>query len=378
MGEQLAAEGSTADRAAIEVRLYAEDPSNGFLPAIGTIHALALPDDDAIRWDLGVQAGSEVTIDFDPMIGKVTASGPDRTEAARRLATALEQLHLGGIVTNREFLVSVLRSPEFLAGDTTTDFIERVAPSTALDLCENGVETAMLVGALWLRGRNHSTDGWWGALPIGFRNGRLPPTVVTLTASAPFFAPAGLDSDAADEARVRTVAYRSNRDGSIAIGSGAGHLVAEHAEGIELDGTARIVDWTSTSIEVELGRVRQRHLVTARTAVNGPPGEIDRLWVQMPMGTVELVVTPKFVMPGAAAVGGGFTAPMPGKVLEVRVAAGDTVTKGQTLLVLEAMKMEQHMTAPDAGVVAEVFVSAGQQVAKDEVLLRMEEDDEGE
>lgn len=347
-----------AQRAAIEVRLYAEDPSNGFLPAIGSIDAFALPDDDSIRWDIGIEQGSAVTINFDPMLGKVIASGPSRTEAALRLATALQRLHLGGVVTNRDFLVSVLRSPEFLAGDTTTDFIERVAPSPALDLCDNGVESAMIVGALWLRGRNRASDPHWGNLPAGFRTGRMPPTSVVLTASEPFF-------DGGELGATRTVAYQPRRDGSVEIGVAAGHLAYEDVLTIERTETAQTIDWSAEGIEVQIGRVRQHHRVTASG---------DRLWVQMPAGTVELVVTPKFVVPGNDGPTGGFIASMPGVVLEVRAEAGATVAKGDTLIVLEAMKMEHHMTAPSDGTVAEVLVAAGDQVVKDAVLLTMQEE----
>lgn len=364
MGDALTPAASTAGRAAIEVRLYAEDPASDFLPAIGTLDAFQIPDDGSARWDVGVEAGSEVTIDFDPMIGKVIASGPDRAEAARRLATALERLHLGGVVTNRDFLVAVLRSPEFLAGDTTTDFIERVQPATGIALDQRGLRTAMFVAALWLQGRNRSRDPWWGALPVGFRNGRLPPTTVTFTAS-------GNEAEAATQ----TVAYEARRGGGVALGSGVGTLVNEDVEGIELETDARVLAWSSDAVEVQISGVRRRHLVTARPDTSGPADGIDRLWVQMPTGTVELAVTPKFEIPGAADLAGGFSAPMPGKVLEVRVAAGDTVTKGQTLVVLEAMKMEHHMDAPEDGTVGDVFVAAGQQVAKDEILLTMADDE---
>ncbi|MEM7287781.1 MAG: biotin carboxylase N-terminal domain-containing protein [Actinomycetota bacterium] len=363
MGEALTPGASAATHAAIEVRLYAEDPANDFLPAIGTVEAFTMPDDGSARWDVGVEAGSEVTIDFDPMIGKVIAKGPDRPEAARRLATALERLHLGGVVTNRDFLVAVLRSAEFLAGDTTTDFIDRVRPATGIDLGEDGLETAMFVGALWLQGRNRSRDPWWASLPVGFRNGRLPPTTATFTAS-------GLPEDSA----TRTVAYEARRGGGVALGSGADALRNEEIEAIALDTDARVLAWAPDAIEVQIGGVRQRHLVTARADAAGPADGIDRLWIQMPTGTVELTVAPKFVIPGAAELAGGFSAPMPGKVLEVRVAAGDAVARGQTLVVLEAMKMEQHMTAAEDGVVGEVLVVAGQQVAKDEVLLTMADD----
>ncbi len=358
-----AAPSQSAQRAAIEVRLYAEDPSNSFLPAIGSLDAFAIPDDDAVRWDVGVERGSAVTIDFDPMLGKVIASGPSRTEAALRLATALQRLHLGGVVTNRDFLVNVLRSPEFLAGDTTTDFIERVQPSPSLDLSDSGVDSAMIVGALWLRGRHRSADPHWGNLPAGFRTGRMPPTSVTLTASAPFF-------DGGELGATRTVAYQPLRRGSrgndsVEIGVAPGHLVHEDVLGIERSEIATTVQWTPDSIEAVIGSVRQQHRVTAVE---------DRLWVQMPTGTVELVITPKFMVPGNDGPSGGFIASMPGVVLEVRAEVGAAVTKGDTLIVLEAMKMEHHMTAPSDGIVAEVLVSTGDQVAKDAVLLTMQEE----
>ncbi|MEM9038194.1 MAG: biotin carboxylase N-terminal domain-containing protein [Actinomycetota bacterium] len=354
MGHPATTTAAASDHA-IEVRLYAEDPANDFLPAIGTLDAFAIPDDDGVRWDMAVTEGNEVTIDFDPMIGKIIAKGPDRPEAARRLATALERLHLGGVVTNRDFLAAVLRDETYLAGDTTTDYIERVQPRTTIDLRDDGLAAAVQVAALWLQGRNRAGDAMWGALPAGFRNGRLPPTTVTL----------------AHGDRVRTVAYRSNRDGSVALGVGDGHLTGQEIEALELGAAATVLDWSERHVEVQLGRVRQRHAITARLAGAGPAGDLDRLWVQMPMGTVELAVSPTFVIPGSDGSAGGFTAPMPGKVLEVRAAPGDAVTKGQTLIVLEAMKMEQPMTAPEDGVVEAVHVTAGQQVAKDEVLLTM-------
>lgn len=369
---------SMARAAAIEVRLYAEDPAADFLPATGVIDALAIPDESVapgVRWDMGVVAGDEITIDFDPMIGKVTAVGSDRAEAARRLAAALEMLHLGGVVTNRAFLVSVLRSPEFLAGDTTTDFIARVGPRTSLNLCPDGLETATLVAAMWLRGLNRSRDQVWNALPAGFRIGRLPPTTVTLSAPGPYFEPPGeLDGSAETSARTRTVAYRSERDGSVALGSGAGALVNEAIEGIELDRRARVLDWSPSEVGVELDGVRFSAAVSARPAGSGPAGGIDRLWVQMPAGTVELVVAPKFVLPGAEQGSGGLVAPMPGKVLEVRVSPGDAISKGQTLVLLEAMKMEHHIDAPADGVVAKVLVTVGEQVAKDQPLLALADD----
>lgn len=334
---------------AIEVRLYAEDPTRDFLPATGTITAFAPPEDDRVRWDVGIQAGSEVTVDFDPMLGKVIASGPSRLIAAGALSRALADLHLGGVVTNRDFLVNVLRSDAYLAGDTTTDFIERIDPPRSAPLDETAARTAAIVTAMWLRGRNRADDRHWGQFPAGWRNGRLPATELRLQVG---------DGQ-------HLVEYQSNRDGTVDV-------TVEEIEGSDGDRvgarsqTARIHRWTSGSIDLEIDGLRSSHQVTS----NG-----DEIAVQLSETTVHVGVVPKFTVPGSGGPSGGFMAPMPGVVLEVRVEPGASVAQGDTLVVLEAMKMEHHMTAPEAGTVSEVFVTAGQQVTKDEVLLTMQEDD---
>ncbi|MBW2387266.1 MAG: ATP-grasp domain-containing protein, partial [Deltaproteobacteria bacterium] len=125
---------------AIEARLYAEDPAAGFLPAIGTLAAFEPAKDPEVRWDSGVERGSVIGTDFDPMLAKVIAYAPTRSEAAGRLALALERTHLGGVTTNRDFLVATLRTEAFLAGDTTTDFIDRIDPARTLELDEQDLE----------------------------------------------------------------------------------------------------------------------------------------------------------------------------------------------------------------------------------------------
>ena len=317
---------------AIEVRLYAEDPASGFLPAIGTVAAFEPSAEPAVRWESGVEAGSVVGVDYDPMLAKVVAHGPTRAEAAGRLALALERLHLGGITTNRDFLAATLRHPAFLAGDTTTDFIERHDPPRRLELDENGLRSVASVAALWLQGINRASAPVLADLPSGWRNARLPAQEVTLVH--------GQD-------RV-TVAYQSRRDGSFAVG----------------DATAVVHEWSADGIDVEVDGRRSRHRISR-------VGE--RLFVQTPRGTVELDVVPRFVAPGTAEPTGGFVAAMPGVVLDVRCAPGDVVIAGQTLVVLEAMKMEHRMNAPADGIVAEVRVVPGQHVELGAVLVVFEE-----
>jgi propionyl-CoA carboxylase alpha chain len=322
--------------AAIEARLYAENPANDFLPATGRLDAYVIPETPAVRWDTGVDEGSEVGTDFDPMLAKVIAFGATRSEAAGRLALALERLHLGGVVTNRDFLVATLRSEPFLAGDTTTDFIDRVAPARVLDPSEADLERAARVGALWIQGAHRRDAQVLTTTPSGWRNGRTPDEFSKLALGD----------------REVEVRYRRQRDGAFRFADGT---------------AARIFDWGERHIDVEVDGRRHVALVTRAD---------DRLIVQTPRGDLEFDIVPRFVIPGSEGPAGGLVAPMPGKVIEVRVSVGDRVTAGQTLVLLEAMKMEHPMTAHEDGVVREALVQTGDQIEKGTVLLIVDSDDE--
>ncbi|MFP6654460.1 MAG: biotin carboxylase N-terminal domain-containing protein [Myxococcota bacterium] len=323
---------------AIEARLYAENPANDFLPATGRLDAFAVAERPTVRWDSGVEQGTTVGTDFDPMLAKVIAHAATRAEAAGRLALALERLHLGGIVTNRDFLVATLRTKEFLAGDTTTDFIERVKPSRSLSLSDDELERIARIGALWIQAANRSEARVLASSPSGWRNARMP------------FERVGL----AFGDRELLVRYRACRDGSFEFEDGT---------------RARIYAWTQDSIDLEIGRHRQSSRIT-RTG--------DRLIVQCPTSDVEFSLVPRFVVPGDETASGGVVAPMPGKVIEIRVAVGDSVTVGQTLILLEAMKMEHPMRAAVDGVVSEIKISAGDQVENEALLLIIEPTQEDE
>jgi propionyl-CoA carboxylase alpha chain len=324
--------------AAVEARLYAEDPANDFLPAIGTLSAFEPAASPAVRWDSGVAAGSVIGTDFDPMLAKVIAYAPTRAEAAGRLALALERTHLGGVTTNRDFLVATLRTPEFLAGDTTTDFIGRVGPARSLALAAGELERLATVAALWLQGENRAAAQVLENAPSGWINGRMPEQWVVLRHGE-------------DELRV---SYQRLRDGRFRLG----------------DGThARIHAWSAGGIDVEVDGRRSRAAITR-------VGE--RLHVHGPHGDVDFDLQPRFEIPGAEEASGGFVARMPGKVIDLRVSVGDAVTAGQTLLVLEAMKMEHPMTASEDGVVREVRVALGEQVEGGTLLLVVEPAEAGD
>jgi propionyl-CoA carboxylase alpha chain len=321
---------------AIEARLYAEDPSNGFLPTGGRLLDWQIPRAVDVRVDSGVDPGTEIALGFDPMIAKLITHAPTRREAALRLALALEQLVAPGVVTNRDFLVNVLRHPAFLAQDTTTDFIERHRPVRRREPEDQARREAALAAALAAQVARRSAARVLTTLPSGWRNNASGFQEVHYRFGS----------------REVQVGYRRQRDGAFDC---------------LLDGApvrARIVGAALPSLDLEIDGRRRAFRVTA-----GPAGA---LFVQDGAGELSFHERPRFPEPETTEVAGGYAAPMPGRVLEVAVAAGDRVAKGQRLLTLEAMKMELPLSAAMEGVVAEVRVSVGQQVDAGQVLVVLE------
>ena len=317
---------------AIEARLYAEDPSNDFLPATGTLAAFVPAESPEVRWDSGVVQGSVVGTDFDPMLAKVISYASSRQQAALQLALALERTHIGGVVTNRDFLVNTLRSDAFLEGDTTTDFIDRVKPARACVPTDDDLTRLARAAALWVQGTNRRNARIWQEAPSGWRNARLPDQQLVLHCGD----------------RTETVLYRHLRDGRYAFPDGS---------------TARIHHESTTGLDIEIAGRRMQARITR---------EGSQIHVHGPGGNVTFSEEPRFKLPGLEEEVGGFIARMPGKVIEVRVAVGDTVNPGDTVVVLEAMKMENPVRATEEGVVTEVRIAEGDQVEAGAVLLVVE------
>ena len=319
---------------AIEVRLCAEDPAAGFLPAVGTLFAFEPASQPHVRWESGVRRGSVVTVSFDPLLAKVIAHAPNRTEAASTLARALESLHVGGVTTNRDFLAATLRSEAFLAGETTTDFIERFDPPRSLAISEEELRFAAVAGALWLQGLRRENASVQPRVPSGWRNARLPSQHTSL-----------LHGHQSIDIR-----YRWQRNGSFDLGDGSG---------------ARVHQWSERDIDLEVDGQRAR----CRVTYDG-----DHLYVQVTKGTADFRLVPRFDVRRGEATPGGLHAPMPGVILDIRVGVGQRVELGQTLVIMEAMKMEHVISAPRTGTVREVLVSAGQQVDNGTELLALDDE----
>ena len=323
---------------AIEARLYAEDPANDFLPTGGRVRAWE-PAAGA-RFDSGIEAGSDVSIEFDPMIAKVIVHAPTRREAAGRLARVLEKTRLQGVTNNRDFLVATLRDPAFLSGDTTTDFIERVAPKRTRDLDASELRDAAIAAALHGQSLRRGAAKVLQGIGTGWRNSMMPPQTTAFTCG---------------EAEL-TVHYQARRDGTFKV------QVEDQALAVAVfaNGAANI------DLEIDGRRVQ--------AAVAGLG---DGVWLAHgPFGDVELTEQPRFPSAGRADVSGGLKAPMPGNVTAVHVAEGDAVAAGDLLLVLEAMKMEHRITAPGDGTVRQVLVGAGDQVDNGALLIVLAADEE--
>ncbi|MEV6803246.1 MULTISPECIES: biotin carboxylase N-terminal domain-containing protein [unclassified Streptomyces] len=318
-GERLgfAQSGVTLTGHAVEARICAETVSvkegaRGFLPSGGTVLLLDEPRGEGVRTDSGLSRGTEVGSLYDPMLSKVIAYGPDRETALRRLRAALAETVTLGVPTNAGFLRRLLAHPAVVAGELDTGLVERVMDDLVpTDVPEEVYEAAAAVRLEALRPRG---DGWTDpfSVPSGWRLGGTPkPPAFHLRAGEPVtYTPRGTHTVTGDRVDVTL--------------DGVRHTFRRAGDWLGRDGDA----W----------HVRDHDPVAASLG-------------------------------GAVHAGAdSLTAPMPGTVTVVKAAVGEEVTAGQTLLVLEAMKMEHVISAPHAGTVAELDVTPGATVAMDQVL----------
>ncbi|GAA4373565.1 biotin carboxylase N-terminal domain-containing protein [Nocardioides caricicola] len=306
---------------AIEVRLYAEDPANDYQPQSGTLTTFEIPVENGIRVDAGFETGSTVSTHYDAMLAKVIAHAPTREAAARKLASVLSRAKIHGLVTNRDLLVQVLRDPAFLRGEVSTDFLGRDAegaPQRTLD-----ITTPAVAAAIALAEQAKAARTVQRGIPVAWRN------VVSQPQRTVF-----------EEATVEWHGAYSV-DGHTVVAAGP------------------------DSVTLETDGVRTTYTV----AVHGLAVDVDSA-----RGHVRLTRVPRFVDPAEQVASGSLLAPMPGTVVSVAVEAGQTVSAGQPVVVLEAMKMQHTVKAPTDGVVTQIDVKAGAQVAAGEVLAVVEEE----
>ena len=315
---------------AIEVRLYAEDPAQDFLPQAGRIAQWQPPDGTGIRVDAGIVSGQEVSPYYDPMLAKVIAHGATRAEALEQLIGALKDLALFGPASNRDFLLRVLNHPEFAGGKATTGFIADHLPGD-LTAPFGSAEVALAAALIY---RNDQA--------VAARASGVAPELL------------GWSAQGALHARMKIAAGEAIHD--LRLSETGGTLTVAGGE------WSHQVTGLDSALRVDGARADLRH-----TYLEG-----DRLFLATGARIFEVTRIRAGVSAAAGEASGQITAPMHGALLEVCVAAGDSVTPGSRLAVLEAMKMQHEILAAAAGVVAEVPVAAGTQVKAGDLLVSID------
>ena len=328
------------DGHAIEARLYAENPEKNFLPSPGPVIAWEPSTIGRARFDSGVETGSIITTEFDPMIAKVTVHAPTRREAAARLARVLETTRIQGLTTNRDFLVNTLRTDEYISGDTTTDFIERVNPDRVIPKDQEALQSAAIAIAIESQAKRRANAKINKRIRGGWRNSTMPDEELTLEAYG-------------EEIKLR---YKSNRDNSFNFSfEETSHVVT-------------VIDSGYGSVEIDIDGQRSQYTLD----------KIGEEWlVHSTFCDFEFKELPRYPISSSDDFGGGLVAPMPGAILSIDIKPGDTVKKGDVLVILEAMKMEHRITAPRDGIVGSVQTEVGEQVENEQLLVTLEEE-EGE
>ncbi|MFP3397306.1 acetyl-CoA carboxylase biotin carboxylase subunit [Brevibacterium sp. H602] len=316
----------------IEARIYAEDPSRGFLPTGGRALDVVFPQGEGIRVDAGLEAGQTIASDYDPMIAKLIVRADDRAQAIARLDSALAASAVPGIVTNIDFLRTLMSLPEVVAGDLDTSLIDNLSEEQ-LAHPAGELHAQLAAAAVTV------TGGAAGTTLTG------PVTAAELSANRPtasvWAGPSAWRTSRPDFRPTVTLAG-GGQSREVDVRAGAVDVDADGLWHVTLDGiqhTARIFSdardrsiWVSTDSGI--------HVFTRPLADSS-------------------------LTPGLE--GAEVLAPMPGSVVDIKVETGDSVEQGDAIVVVEAMKMEHVLTAPAAGIVNVVAV-AGAQVALDEVL----------
>jgi 3-methylcrotonyl-CoA carboxylase alpha subunit len=322
---------------AIEVRLYAEDPARDFVPSVGALKHLALPEGEGIRVDAGVRTGDSIPIHYDPMVAKIIAHGTDREEARRRLLRAVMHTEVAGVRTNLPLLRAILANPSFAAADLDTGFIARHADAL-LAPAPAAPRAALAAAVLRLLRDEPVADPADPHSPWGLAN-----------------------------------AWRLNGEGwqdfSVADGE-ATHVVRAHlGAGVMLDlpgGAARLdgTRWDGDALSFRLDGTAHRARVlregeTLAVILDGATHDLRHHDPRAPSGAAD-------------SAGGRVVAPMPGRVLQILAAPGDVVARGAVLLVIEAMKVQMRITAPAEGTVTAIRCAVGDLVEDGAELVTLE------
>jgi 3-methylcrotonyl-CoA carboxylase alpha subunit len=323
---------------ALEARVCAEDPEQGFLPSSGELALMEWPRGEGVRVDAGFDSADRVPDCYDSLLGKVIAWAPQREEACARLAAALDQTLCAGVRSNERYLARVLRAPQFLDAAHSIAFLEQAAAQLVAPAAD---EALVVLAALVM-----SATASGGAAPLSpweLRDGFTP----NLPASIP------LTLSAQERSRRVELTFERGRPVGASLDAGTALALAEVRVGRQ-EVVARL---NERSLKARYLRLADR----------------VHLWAQAAHLEVRLD-DPRERQFTSSAAQGGLTTPLPGVVVSVPVALGQGVEAGAVLMVIEAMKMEHAITAPYAGVVSAIHFAPGERVPEGSELLELKRD----
>ncbi len=322
---------------AIEARLYAEDPEHDYLPCAGTLHRFRIPASAGIRVDSTIEDTAVISPYYDPLLAKVIAYAPTRTEAVSRLSRALSRAHIHGVRTNRDLLVRILEHPDFLQGQIDTHFLERHGLAAPL-LSSQDVQVERFhaaAAALASQAARRREAKVLRNAPSGWRN---------------------------NPSQFQQARFQS-RVGEIGIEySFQGDGLKLRIDGEEQPDASCHTD-EPDQIRLAIVGVQRNYLVHRCG---------DTFYVDSALGASALLEVSRFPIPKEQIAAGSLVAPLPGVVNEVRVKQGDAVSAGEVLLVIESMKVFHWISAPMSGHITDVCVAKGQHVNTGAVLAVIE------
>lgn len=314
---------------AIEARLYAEDPTNNFLPSTGTLHVWQPPRAiEGIRVDSSVEEGTEIGVFYDPLLAKVVAHGPDRGTAARKLFSALSDFGAQGLITNREFLVEVLENEDFRAGRAHTGW--QLPPRVKSPLAQQHDSICAAVVAAYIVHREHAQRQILPSIPLRFRNNTYPGPAIKFEIGGQAHEATG--SDSCGNFSLQVLKVTEDRVDALVEGVRRSFMLRQHGG-----------DYYVRSHQIQR--------------------KVTRL--------------PRYPRHTGAGSHESANSPMPGQVLRIMVSEGQKVQPGEPLVALEAMKMEQTIKATMSGVVKSILVKPGEMVAPGQMLVEIQSLEDG-
>ncbi len=325
-GKPLTGDVSEPQGHAIEVRIYAEDPANDYTPQTGVIRRFDVPNEPGVRVDSAIEAGSEIGVHYDAMIAKIIVHAPDRATAIRKLDDVLRRTVVTGLVTNIGALRQILAASEVRNAELWTSMLEENEALWFSATDTEAIDRAAIAAALAEAQTAATSSPVLNQISAAYRNVPSQPRVREYEGGF-------------------QVAYRNTR----------GRLTTDQVS---------VISATGNEVVLESDGLTERYEVSVGE------GFVD---VSGPAGTHSFVPVRVFVDPADVVAEGSLLAPMPAAVTDVAVSEGQKVSKGETIVVLEAMKMQHTLTAPYDGVVSELRASVGQQLQSGEVIAIIEE-----